>query len=120
MFDLVLASNLGKSSSFIMFIWIAVFVILMYFLFMKPQNKERKRMQDMMANMEVGDYVVTTSGFYGEIINITDEDVVVEFGNNRNCRIPMKKAAIAEIEKAGSAVVTAEPKETKKEDAEEK
>ena len=43
--------------------------------------------------------VVTTSGFYGVLIDITDDDVIVEFGSNRNCRIPMKKAAIAEVEK---------------------
>ena len=54
----------------------------------------------MLSNMEVGDAVVTTSGFYGVIIDITDEDVIVEFGNNKNCRIPMKKSAIAQIEKA--------------------
>ena len=34
------------------------------------------------------------------IIDISDEDVIVEFGSNRNCRIPMQKAAIAQIEKA--------------------
>ena len=43
---------------------------------------------------------MTTSGFYGVIIDITDDDVIVEFGNNKNCRIPMQKAAIAQIEKA--------------------
>ena len=47
----------------------------------------------------VGDTALTTSGFYGVIIDITDEDVIVEFGNNKNCRIPMQKAAIAQIEK---------------------
>ena len=30
---------------------------------------------------------------------ITDDDVIVEFGNNKNCRIPMQKAAIAQLEK---------------------
>lgn len=44
-------------------------------------------------------YCMTTSGFYGVIIDITDDDVIVEFGNNKNCRIPMQKAAIAQIEK---------------------
>ena len=34
--------------------------------------------------------------------DITEEDVIVEFGNNKNCRIPMKKAAIAQIEKANA------------------
>ena len=33
---------------------------------------------------------------------MTEEDVIVEFGNNKNCRIPMRKQAIAEVEKAGS------------------
>lgn len=57
----------------------------------------------MLSSMEVGDSVVTTSGFYGTLIDITEEDVIVEFGNNKNCRIPMKKAAIAEVEKASDA-----------------
>ena len=46
---------------------------------------------------------VTTSGFYGVIIDMTEEDVIVEFGNNKNCRIPMRKQAIAEVEKAEQA-----------------
>ena len=46
---------------------------------------------------------MTTGGFYGVVIDITDEDAIVEFGNNKNCRIPMKKAAIAEVEKAEDA-----------------
>ena len=57
----------------------------------------------MLNDMEVGDAIVTTGGFYGVIIDINDEDVIVEFGNNKNCRIPMKKAAIAEVEKASEA-----------------
>ena len=66
---------------------------------MRPQKKEQKRIQAMLASMEVGDTALTTSGFYGVIIDITDDDVIVEFGNNKNCRIPMQKAAIAQIEK---------------------
>ena len=56
----------------------------------------------MLNSMEVGDSVVTTSGFYGVVIDMTEEDVIVEFGNNKNCRIPMQKAAIAQIEKPGA------------------
>ena len=47
--------------------------------------------------------IVTTGGFYGVIIDMTEEDVIVEFGNNKNCRIPMRKQAIAEVEKAEQA-----------------
>lgn len=86
-----------------MIFWIVIMVAMMYFLMIRPQKKEQKRISAMLNDMEVGDSVVTTSGFYGVVLDITDEDVIVEFGNNKNCRIPMRKAAIAEVEKAGSA-----------------
>lgn len=79
-------------------LWLVVIGV-MWFLLMRPQKKEQKRIQQMLASMGVGDTALTTSGFYGVIIDITDEDVIVEFGNNKNCRIPMQKAAIAQIEK---------------------
>ena len=83
---------------------LAIFFLLMYFMIMRPQKKEQQRVKSMLAAMEVGDTVVTTSGFYGVLINITEEDVIVEFGNNRNCRIPMRKSAIAEVEKASDGI----------------
>ena len=84
---------------------ILVYVVIFggfYMLSMRPQKKEQKRIQEMIAEMEVGDTVLTTSGFYGVIIDITDDDLIVEFGNNKNCRIPMQKAAIAQVEKASA------------------
>ena len=80
-------------------VYIVFFAALMYFMVMRPQKKEQKRVSAMLATLEVGDVVVTTSGFYGVVIDITDEDVIVEFGSNRICRIPMKKTAIQEVEK---------------------
>ena len=82
-----------------MIMWIVIMVAMMYFLMIRPQKKEQKRISEMLSSMEIGDSVVTTSGFYGVILDITDEDVIVEFGNNKNCRIPMRKSAIAEVEK---------------------
>ena len=79
-------------------IWIAV-IGLMWFFMMRPQKKEQKRLQLMLSEMAVGDTVLTTSGFYGVIIDISEDDVIVEFGNNKNCRIPMQKAAITQVEK---------------------
>lgn len=84
---------------------IVVYVLIsggFWFIFIRPQKKEQKRVQAMIASMEVGDSVLTTSGFYGVVIDINDSDVIVEFGSNRNCRIPMQKAAIAQVEKASA------------------
>ena len=80
-------------------VYIVVIVVIMYFLAIRPQKKEQKKLNAMLAELAVGDSVVTTSGFYGVVIDITDEDVIVEFGSNKNCRIPMKKTAISQVEK---------------------
>ena len=80
----------------------AVIIFGFYWILMRPQKKEQKRVAAMIADMEVGDTVLTTSGFYGVVIDITEEDVIVEFGNNKNCRITMQKAAIMQVEKPGA------------------
>ena len=80
-------------------VWMVVLFGIMYFLMLRPQKKEQKRLQAMLNDMEVGDSIVTTGGFYGVVIDMTEEDVIVEFGNNKNCRIPMQKAAIIQVEK---------------------
>ncbi len=77
----------------------AVIIGAMWFFLMRPQKKEQKRLAAMISTMEMGDCVLTTSGFYGVVIDITDDTVIVEFGNNKNCRIPMDKSAISKVEK---------------------
>ena len=89
-------------SSIGLILFYVVLIAGMWFLLMRPQKKEQKRVQAMLADMAIGDTALTTSGFYGVIIDITDDDVIVEFGNNKNCRIPMQKSAIAQIEKPGA------------------
>lgn len=82
------------------FIFLYLFAMMAVFYFMsRPQKKEQKRLQALIAELAVGDTIKTTSGFYGVVIDITDDMVIVEFGNNKNCRIPMDKAAIVDVEK---------------------
>ena len=97
------ASASGGMGMFGMIIWLVVIFGFMYFLMIRPQKKEQKKKDLMLSEVAVGDTVLTTSGFYGTIIDIVDDTVIVEFGNNKNCRIPMQKAAIADVEKAESA-----------------
>ena len=82
-------------------IMLVVMFAVMYFLIIRPQNKQRREQEVMMQNLSKGDSILTSSGFYGVIIDIMEEIVIVEFGNNKNCRIPMKKEAIVEVEKEG-------------------
>lgn len=90
----------SATSGFTMILmYIVVFGAIIYFMTIRPSNKERKIKEEMYSTMKAGDSVLTTSGFYGVIIDIMDNTVIVEFGNNRNCRIPMQKQAISAVEK---------------------
>ena len=104
------AANSGVMSTGMLIMWLVIMFGMMYFLMIRPQKKEQKKLQAMLNDLAVGDAVVTTSGFYGVVIDITDDDVIVEFGNNKNCRIPMQKSAIVQVEKADAEA----PADTKK------
>ena len=84
-------------------VWFVLLIAMMYFMTIRPQQKEQKRKNAMLAELAIGDTVLTSSGFYGVVIDITDDTVIVEFGSNKNCRIPMQKAAIAAVEKPEQA-----------------
>lgn len=84
-----------------MLLMYAVVIGAMWFFLMRPQSKEKKRVAAMLASLAIGDVVLTTSGFYGVVIDMKDDMVIVEFGSNKNCRIPMEKSAISRVEKAG-------------------
>ena len=97
--DMQAASGL---SGVILVVYIVAIVAFFYFMMIRPQKKEQAKMNAMLSKLETGDSILTTSGFYGVVIDIDDDDgtVIVEFGNNKNCRIPMNKTAIAQVEKA--------------------
>ncbi len=90
----------ASGGGIIMILYIVIIIAFMYFIMIRPQKKEQKRMAAMLSELAVGDVVLTSSGFYGIVIDITDDTVIVEFGNNKNCRIPMQKSAIQQVEKA--------------------
>lgn len=93
------AAGQGTMSIVSLVLMLIIWFGILYFLMIRPQKKEQKQKAALINSVEVGDSILTTSGFYGIVIDVTEEDVIVEFGNNKNCRIPMKKAAIEQVEK---------------------
>ena len=91
-------------------LYVVVIIGFFYFFLIRPQRKEQKEKQNMLSALAVGDSVLTTAGFYGVVIDMTEDTVIVEFGNNKNCRIPMQKAAIVQIEKPEDALEAANDK----------
>lgn len=95
------AAGTAAGGGIVMIIYVVLIFGFLYFFMIRPQKKEQKKAAAMLSTLAVGDCVLTSSGFYGIVIDITDDTVIVEFGNNKNCRIPMQKTAIAQVEKAG-------------------
>lgn len=100
----ILATEASTSAGLGMSVLMLVIMfVLMYFIMIRPQQKETKKKNAMLAEMAVGDTVLTTSGFYGMVIDINENTIIVEFGNNKNCRIPMQKEAVSMVEKPEDA-----------------
>ena len=93
------ATGAAAGGGIIMIVYIVLIFAFIYFFMIRPQKKEQKKMAAMLSALEIGDCVLTNSGFYGIVIDITDDTVIVEFGNNKNCRISMRKSAIEQVEK---------------------
>ena len=101
---LTTAAPEGAAGGTLMLIgYIVIIGALFYFMAIRPQKKQQKALDALVSSLEIGDSILTTSGFYGVVIDVMDEVIVVEFGSNKNCRIPMKKTAIVEVEKPGAA-----------------
>ena len=91
----------NSMSGVVLVVYLVFIVGFIYLLMIRPQKKEQKKKNAMLSQLAIGDSILTTSGFYGMVIDINDDQgtVIVEFGNNKNCRIPMNKTAIVQVEK---------------------
>jgi len=69
---------------------------IMYFLVILPQQRQRKKVQEMLAAVKNGDKVITTAGIYGTISGIDGDTIILKIADNVKIRIA--RAAIAQVE----------------------
>lgn len=74
------------------FLWLLVFFAMMYFLMIRPQQKQKKQRQELLNNLEKGDKVVTIGGIHGKIVSLNDETMGLEIAPN--VRITMQRTAV--------------------------
>lgn len=75
---------------------VALFAIF-YFLFIRPQRKKEKQLEELRSSLEVGQMVTTIGGMLATVAKVEEEFVVLEVGPNRT-KMPFKKWAIASVE----------------------
>ncbi len=71
----------------------ALLIVIMYFMIIRPQRKKEKETQSMRNNIQVGDIVVTIGGIEGIVVNIKEDTLLLESGDNRN-KIRVKRWAV--------------------------
>jgi preprotein translocase subunit YajC len=78
------------------FLWLIVFVAMMYFLFIRPQQKQKKKRQELLNSLEKGDRVVTIGGIHGKITALDDETVDLEIA--KGLRIKIQRTAVGFVQ----------------------
>ena len=98
--DAAATSTAGGGVSMIMML-IAMFAIF-YFLMIRPENKKKKKTEEMRESLSLGDGITTIGGMTGKIVQITEDTVTFETGEDR-VRIQVKKWAISTTDKMEAA-----------------
>ena len=76
----------------------AIFIVILYFVMIRPQRKRQKQTETMQNNVKIGDWVLLNSGMYGKVVNIVNDCLIIEFGTNKNIMIPVLRSQIAGVE----------------------
>ena len=83
--------------SLLTFLPLVLILVLMYFLMIRPQRKQEKKMQEALNNLAVGDEVTTKGGIIGKVVSIKDETFVLETTHDRT-HIRFLRSAIGSID----------------------
>jgi preprotein translocase subunit YajC len=71
------------------------FMILIYFLMIRPENKRRKTHQDMLASLDVGEEIVTAGGILGKVTKINDQYIELSISDSN--KIKIQKTSISAV-----------------------
>ncbi len=72
------------------------FMVIAYFLMIKPQKKRQKAIMDMRDNLKIGDNIITIGGIKGKIVELSDTEVVIETSDD-GTKIEFIKSAIHSV-----------------------
>lgn len=77
-----------------MLIMIVIMFAVFYFFVIRPENKKKKKTEEMRNSLSLGDEIITIGGMIGKIVQITEDTITFETGEDR-VRIQTKKWAIS-------------------------
>ncbi len=76
---------------------------IMYLMVIMPQQKQRKKMQEMLGALKTGDKIITNGGIYGTINGIDGDSVILKISAEPPVKIRISRTAIAQVEASEDA-----------------
>ncbi len=83
--------GLGGMSSIL---FLVIIFVVFYFFLIRPENKRKKQLNEMRSNISLGDEIVTIGGIMGKVVQVTEDTITFETGEDR-VRLQVTKWAIS-------------------------
>jgi preprotein translocase subunit YajC len=88
--------DLGSLTQFLPFL---LLIVLFYFFLIRPESKKKKKLAEMRSQLTIGDDITTIGGIVGKVVQVTNDFITFETGEDR-VRIQVTKWAISTVGKA--------------------
>ena len=76
---------------------------IMYFMVIMPQQRQRKKTQEMLGALKAGDKIITNGGIYGTVNGIDGDSVILKISSEPQVKIRIARTAIAQVEASEDA-----------------
>ncbi len=76
----------------------------LYFFMFRGGQKDKKKVQKMLAELKRNDRIQTIGGIRGTVVDVRDDEVVIKVDESNNVRMRFARSAIKEVFEGGSIV----------------
>ena len=108
----ILTADAAAGSGSMILMLVLMFAVF-YFFIIRPENKKKKKTEEMRNSLSIGDEITTIGGMTGKLVQITEDTVTFETGEDR-VRIQIKKWGISTTAKMEAAEAEARSSKGKK------
>lgn len=109
--NLILTASAAAGSSSMILMLVMMFAVF-YFFIIRPENKKKKKTEEMRSSLSIGDEITTIGGMTGKLVQVTEDTVTFETGEDR-VRIQIKKWGISTTAKMEAAEAEARSRKKK-------
>ena len=92
------------AGSYLIFIYMGIALLWFYLFLIRPPQLQEKKRQAMLGAMKKNDRVVTTSGIYGTVISVDENQdrIMLRIDDDKGGKVAFTKGSIARVLDGGT------------------